>query len=145
MKIPPRPPVGHVIAYEYLWASQENATEDGRAAYPAAIIMARDDLGPAPIAYALGISHSPPKEGQRAMLMPPKLKRHLGLDDLPSWVVVCETNDFLWPGPDLRPADPAYGMLPPRFFAHVRDRILQAHARRKLSACSAPSRALPAC
>jgi hypothetical protein len=26
-----------------------------------------------------------------------------------------------------------YGMLPPRFFAHVRDRILQAHLRRKLT------------
>jgi hypothetical protein len=97
--------VGHVIAYEYLWASQENATEDGRAAYPAAIIMARDDLGPAPIAYALGISHSPPKEGQRAMLMPPKLKRHLGLDDEPSWIYTDQLNVFVWPGPDLRPAE----------------------------------------
>ena len=26
-----------------------------------------------------------------------------------------------------------YGMLPPRFFAHVRDRILQAHQHLKLS------------
>jgi hypothetical protein len=66
------------------------------------------------------------------------LKAHLGLDDLPSWVVVTETNDFLWPGPDLRPVPGAkpgrfdYGMLPPRFFAHVRDRILQAHQRRNL-------------
>jgi len=58
---------------------------------------------------------------------------------MPSWVVVSKTNDFLWPGPELRPipgSNPArfhYGMLPPRFYAHLRDRRLQAHARRKLS------------
>jgi hypothetical protein len=67
------------------------------------------------------------------------LPAHLGLDDLPSWVVVTETNDFLWPGTDLRlvPASQHrrfdYGMLPPRFFAHIRDKILQAHLHRKLT------------
>jgi len=55
-----------------------------------------------------------------------------------SWIVVSETNDFLWPGPDLRaipgisPSRFHYGMLPPRFYAYLRDRILQAHARRRL-------------
>ena len=50
-----------------------------------------------------------------------------------------ETNDFLWPRPDLRPIPGTrlrrldYGMLPRRFFAHIRDRILQAHAVRKLA------------
>lgn len=57
---------------------------------------------------------------------------------MPSWIVVSETNDFLWPGPDLRPiaaGHPSrfdYGMLPPRFYAYLRERILEAHARRKL-------------
>jgi hypothetical protein len=61
------------------------------------------------------------------------------LDDQPSWVIVSETNDFFWPGPDLRPVSRdkpdtfAYGILPPRFFAHVRDLILQTHLRRKLT------------
>jgi hypothetical protein len=41
--------------------------------------------------------------------------------------------------PDLRPIPgrtPAridHGMLPPRFYAHVRDKILQAHVQRKLT------------
>jgi hypothetical protein len=67
------------------------------------------------------------------------LKAHLGLDDLPSWIVVTETNDFLWPGPDLWPLPGTkpnrydYGMLPPRFFTHIRDKILQAHLRRRLN------------
>jgi hypothetical protein len=85
------------------------------------------------------ITHSPPIDRADAVEIPPAVKAHLGLDDLPSCVVVTETNDFLWPGPDLRPRPlikPArfdYGMLPPRFFAYVRDRILQAHLHRKLS------------
>jgi hypothetical protein len=45
----------------------------------------------------------------------------------------------LWPGPDLRPppgTQPSrfdYGVLPPRFFAYIRDKILQAHLHRKPS------------
>jgi hypothetical protein len=70
------------------------------------------------------ITHSPPNHPADAVEMPPAIKAHLGLDDQPSWIMVTETNDFLWPGPDL---------LPPRFFAHLRDKILQAHLQRKLA------------
>ncbi|MGH7102211.1 MAG: hypothetical protein ACREFJ_07420, partial [Acetobacteraceae bacterium] len=34
--------------------------------------------------------------------IPLPIKRHLGLDDDPSWIVVAEGNEFLWPGYDLR-------------------------------------------
>ena len=84
------------------------------------------------------VTHSPPADKADAIEMPPALKAFLGLDDLPSWIVVSETNDFFWPGPDLRPRrgfSPArfdYGMLPPRFFAHLRDRVLQAARSRRL-------------
>lgn len=50
-----------------------------------------------------------------------------------------ETNDFLWPGPDLCPLPGTkpnrydYGMLPPRFFTHIREKILQSHLRRRLN------------
>jgi len=45
-------------------------------------------------------------------------------------VMLTEANDFIWPGPDLRPAingDPssvAYGMLPPGFMKVLRDRLV---------------------
>lgn len=45
------------------------------------------------------------------------MKRRLGLDDAPSWIVINDVNAFAWPGPDLR-AIPggkggiAYGHLP---------------------------------
>ncbi len=90
------------------------------------------------------ITHSAPSEPADAIELPAALKAHLGLDELRSWVVVTETNDFLWPGPDLRPvpnsAPPRfdYGMLPPRFFAAVRERILQSHLQRKLSVIPRP-------
>jgi hypothetical protein len=41
-----------------------------------------------------------------------------------------EEGRFVWPGPDLRPvpgrdeSTVLYGALPPKFFAHVRDRFL---------------------
>jgi hypothetical protein len=37
------------------------------------------------------------------MEIPPAVKRHLGLDDQPSWIVLDEFNVFTWPGYDLRP------------------------------------------
>jgi hypothetical protein len=52
---------------------------------------------------------------------------------------VTETNDFLRPGPDLQPIPGIhpnrfdYGMLPPRFFAHIRDKLVQAHLHRGLN------------
>jgi hypothetical protein len=33
-----------------------------------------------------------------AVEIPLPVKRHLGLDDNPSWIVVAEGNEFLWPG-----------------------------------------------
>lgn len=84
------------------------------------------------------ITHSPPADPANAIEMPASLKAHLGQDELPSWIVVTEINDLLWPVPELCPRPGLvprrfdYGMLPPRFFAHVRDRILQMHRLRRL-------------
>lgn len=127
---PPRP--GQVIAYAYLWAREHRrGIEEGRKDRPCAIVAARQVIEGREVVTVVPITHSPPDDPADAVLIPAPLKAHLGLDDAPAWIVVTETNDFLWPGPDIRPA-PSYGMLPPRFFTHVRDRILQAHLRRKL-------------
>jgi hypothetical protein len=104
LKVPSAPPVGSVIGYEYLWQSQRRDREDGAKTYPAAVILSISREGNGDLAYVLGISHSPPVEGQRAMLVPAKLKRHLGLDAQPSWIYTDQLNVFVWPGPDLRPA-----------------------------------------
>jgi hypothetical protein len=138
MKIPAVPPVGHVVAYEYLWMSKAGRREDGEKVYPAAIVMARKDIGPTPIAFVLGISHMPPPARRRALQVPAKLKRHLGLDDAPSWIYTDELNIFAWPGPDLRPASylstlPSardtciVGALPGDWFKLVTAHLAQSH------------------
>jgi hypothetical protein len=136
----PKPQPGLVVSYSYLWAREHNSgAEEGRKTRPCAIIAARQVIEGREVVTVVPITHSAPLSPADAVEIPPALKAHLGLDDIPSWIVVTETNDFLWPGPDMRPlpgTSPArfhYGMLPPRFFVHVRDRILQAHLHRKLN------------
>ncbi len=139
MKVPLAPPVGHVIAYEYLWHSKVGTREEGEKTYPAAVVLARDDIGPTPVAYVLGISHTPPRSGRRALVVPPKLKRHLGLDDAPSWLYTDELNVFAWPGPDIRPAEYLsilpmargsciIGQLPSDWFKQVKDHLVESYA-----------------
>lgn len=138
----PKPEPGLVISYVYLWAREhDQGTEEGMKDRPCAIVAARQFIEGREVVTVVPITHTPPSEPADAVEIPPALKAHLGLDALPSWIVVTETNDFLWPGPDLRRrrdvlARFEYGMLPPRFFAHVRDRILQAHLRRRLNRVS---------
>jgi hypothetical protein len=132
-----------VICYSYLWAREHGqGTEEGRKDRPCAIVAAHQVIEGREVVTVVPVTHTPPSDPLGAVEIPPALKTHLGLDELPSWIMITETNDFLWPGPDLRPIPGTrpprfdYGMLPPRFFAHVRDRILQAYRRRNLSRIS---------
>ena len=136
----PTPRPGLVISYAYLWAREhDRGAEEGVKDCPCAIVAGRQVIEGREVVTVVPITHTPPANQADAVEIPPTLKIHLGLDDQPSWIVVTETNDFLWPGPDLRPlreVEPArfdYGMLPPRFFAHIRDQLLQAHVHRRLN------------
>ena len=79
-----------------------------------------------------------PADPKAAIEIPPALKEHLGLDAQRSWIVLGETNEFLWPGPDLRPVsrnrpdECAYGSLPPKFFLRLRERLLELARERRL-------------
>jgi hypothetical protein len=65
--------------------------------------------------------------------IPSPVKRHLGLDDRRSWVVVTEGNEFVWPGYGLRkfPHTDRFecGFLPPRFFRQVLNALIVAQPR----------------
>jgi PemK-like, MazF-like toxin of type II toxin-antitoxin system len=139
----PVPQPGLVISYSYLWAREhQEGVEEGRKDRPCAIVAARQIIEECEVVTVIPITHTPPSNASDAVEIPSAIKAHLGLDDLPSWIIVTETNDFLWPGADIRPVPGVsprryhYGMLPPRFFAHVRDRLLQAHSQRKLQRVS---------
>jgi hypothetical protein len=123
----PTPEAGLVISYSYLWHREHQAGRDeGRKDRPAVIVLAVDSDPHGPVVTVLPITHAPPSEPGRAVEIPPALKRHLGLDEARSWVVVSEGNEFLWPGYDLRKVPGTdtyqYGFLAPRFF----DRVIKA-------------------
>lgn len=96
------------------------------------LVILRD--GDTPIVRVLPVTHSAPEDPADALEIPLPVKQRLGLDSARSWVVLTEANDFIWPGPDLRPAVPgdlssvAYGFLPPGFMKVLRERLA---ARRK--------------
>jgi hypothetical protein len=134
----PAPRPGLVIGYSYLWASEHGrGAEEGAKNRPCALVAAQQAGEGLVVVTVLPITHARPVRAEDGVEIPPSLKRHLGLDDLPSWIIVTETNDFVWPGVDLSPVPGAspkrfdYGILPPRFFAHVKERVLQAEWDRR--------------
>ena len=127
----PEPLPGLVISYSFLWSQEyETGAREGRKARPSAIVVATmdEESGETRVIVA-PISHRLPDNPHLAVEIPPKIRRHLGLDNERSWVICTELNRFTWPGYDLQPvpgrADKFdYGMLPKKFFETVRRRIL---------------------
>jgi hypothetical protein len=79
----------------------------------------------------LPVTHSAPVHSDMGVEIPLPVKRHLGLDDARSWIVVAEGNEFLWPEYDLRKIPNSdryyYGFLPPRFFNQLLDAFVAWH------------------
>src|ERR1700730_13333237 len=137
----PNPEPGLVISYAYLWhhkhqTGREEGQKDRPGVTPLAVERKADG---AIVVTVLPITHSAPADPASAVEIPMPVKRHLRLDDDPSWIVVAEGNEFLWPGYDLRKLPHSdrydYSFLPPRFFN--RDRGL----RRLVSKRPAPRHA----
>lgn len=88
------------------------------------------------IVVVLPITHAPPAESAATVEIPGAVKRHLGLDDERSWIVIAEGNEFDWPGYDLREIGRSdrydYGFLPPRFFNQVIEAFAAWHRTRKV-------------
>jgi hypothetical protein len=126
----PVPAPGLVIRYSYLWQREhEQGREEGVKDRPCAIIFAIvDDDGDTRVTV-LPVTHGPPQDPNVAVEIPLETKRRLHLDTGRSWIVLDEGNEFIWPGPDLRPlpgadiSTVAYGFLPPRFFDAVRTKF----------------------
>lgn len=133
----PAPHPGLVIRYAYLWKWEyEAGREEGSKDRPCAIMMAvTDDEGESQV-LVLPITHSPPHDTADAVEIPLVTKQRLGLDGERSWIMITEVNEFVWPGPDLRPVPGgdgsiAYGVLPPRLFEVVRNLFLARSERSK--------------
>ncbi|MBK1664738.1 hypothetical protein CKO38_06555 [Rhodospirillum rubrum] len=130
----PEPVPGLVISYSYLWHDQHRrGAEEGRKPRPCAIVLVTADRDGDTRVYLAPITHSRPND-PHAVDLCPGVKKHLGLDDMPSWIVTSELNRFIWPGYDLRPIARdkpdifAWGFLPIEIFAAVKKGIA-AHQR----------------
>lgn len=129
----PNPEPGLVISYAYLWHDEhQTGREEAHKDRPSVIVLAvEQEADDATIVTVLPITHSVPVGATAAIEIPQPVKRHLGLDDDRSWIVVAEGNEFLWPGYDLRRVPHGdryeYGFLPPRFFNRVLDAFDACH------------------
>ena len=127
----PRPEPGLVLSYAYLWRHEHNrGLEEGLKARPCAVVLAAQTQEGKTMVTVAPITHRPPSDPTRAILLPAAVKRHLGLDEEASWIIADEVNRFAWPGPDLRPVSRhdvdqfAYGFLPEDLFEALRALML---------------------
>jgi hypothetical protein len=127
----PTPIPGLVVRYSYLWNREYlQGRDEGQKDRPCAIVtvIRADPTGEVRV-LVLPVTHSPPNDADLAVEIPARVKERLRLGAEQSWIILSEWNEFIWPGPDLRPvhggeASVAYGVLPPSFFARVRDRFV---------------------
>ena len=132
MALPKTPFPGMVVRYSFLWSSEARAGQtEGRKDRPCVIVIAIRRAGDGRFRVrVLPITHAPTEEA-RSIAIPPKVKRHLGLDADASWIVLDEANEFFWPGVDLRPVSRlrpgvwTFGVLPTELFDEIRTRLRQ--------------------
>jgi mRNA-degrading endonuclease toxin of MazEF toxin-antitoxin module len=123
----PEPKPGLVIRYDYLWADERDAgRHEATKTRPCVVVVAAQRVAGDLLVTVVPVTHTPRAAG--AVLLPPRTKARLRLDDDASWVVCTEINRFVWPGPDLRPVPPdrrwSYGLLPAELFERVRRTLL---------------------
>jgi hypothetical protein len=98
-----------------------------------------ENLAGEDVATALPITHTPPSDPTHAVEIPAITKERLGLDTERSWIILSEANQFVWPGPGLRPtargdmASVAYGMLPERILTILITRFAELYSTKRAS------------
>lgn len=128
---------GQVVLYEYLWAREaESRQRHGRKERPCAVVISITDRNGAVRLFLSPVTHSPPAGSGDAIEIPADVKRRLGLDDAPSWLVVTELNTTLIPAPEFRMTPDrqwAFGFLPRALLARAVDAVRANAAKRRLA------------
>jgi hypothetical protein len=133
--LPIEPKVGWIFRYSYLWHQQHlQGREEGDKDRPTLVLAIVATLADGvPVVRVLPVTHTPPLSADETVEIPAATKRRLGLDDERSWIVLTESNRFVWPGPDIRPVQSDsgyYGPLPPALLDEVKRKFV-ALARRQ--------------
>jgi hypothetical protein len=135
----PDPKPGLVVRYDYLWSREAAAGRDQGKDHPACLVAATDNLTRPRYVVLLPITHSPPDAGTVGIEIPTRVKRAIGLDDAPSWVIVSEHNIDEWPNAGLSPIPGkpgvfSYGFVPPGLFAQIKTKFLELARQNKSGA-----------
>jgi hypothetical protein len=126
----PEPRPGLVIRYDYLWNREAAAGRDQGKERPACLVAALDSGVSPRFVVILPITHTPPDKATVGVEIPARVRKTLGLDDAPSWVIVSEHNVDEWPNGGLaplpgRPGIFSYGFIPPGLFAQVKAKFIE--------------------
>ena len=126
----PQPKLGLVVHYGFVWAGTgRRPPPDAGKSRPCLIVDLDSTSEPAiggrsilRITY-LPISHVPPRTGEQALPIPPRVAQHLGLTQQASFLYTSYAVEDDWPFDlDSIPGEPGrfdYGFIPPRLFAAV--------------------------
>lgn len=126
----PDPRPGLVIRYDFLWSGDAHAGQDQGKDRPACIVVASPESAKPRFVVLLPITHTAPTDGTIGVEIPLNVKRSIGLDDEPSWIVVSESNVDIWPNAGIstipgRKDTFSYGFLPPGLFKIVKAKFLE--------------------
>ena len=88
----PEPRPGLVFRYDDLWSREAAAGRDQGKTRPACLVAAVDSVTAPAFVVILPITHTPPDANTVGVEIPAKVRRALGLDDAPSWVIVSDHN-----------------------------------------------------
>ncbi len=127
----PIPENGLVISYSYLWKNEYNAGKiEGLKNRPCAMVLVVENADNKKIVTVAAITHTTPSNLEAAIEIPSKVKKHLGLDEERSWIILDDFNQFQWPGYDIRPImgtqeKYVYGFLPPAMYNQIRQKIIE--------------------
>jgi hypothetical protein len=135
----PDPKPGLVIRYDYLWAHEADRGQDQGKDRPTCLVAATDSAMRPRYVVLLPITHTQPSGDTIGIEIPAKVKQAIGLDAVPSWVIVSEYNIDEWPNGGLspvpgRPSVFAYGFIPPGLFARVKAEFQELVRRKKSNA-----------
>jgi hypothetical protein len=130
----PEPRPGLVIRYDYLWSREAAAGRDQGKERPACLVAATDPTTSPRFVVILPITHTRPDKDTVGVEIPARVRKALGLDDAPSWVIVSEHNVDEWPNGGLaplpgRPGVFSYGFVPPGLFAQVKAKFLELYEK----------------
>jgi PemK-like, MazF-like toxin of type II toxin-antitoxin system len=119
-----------------LWSREAEAGRNQGKDRPACLVVSSDSTAPSQFVVILPITHTPPASGAEGVEIPAKVKKVLGLDDQPSWVIVSEYNIDEWPNGGLsqipgKPGQYGYGFIPPGLFAQIKEKFLGLARARK--------------